>query len=128
MASSTTGRTSSDLLNMSTMSTCSGTSDTLGYVFLPRTSVVVGFTGMTLYPFSIRYWGTKLAGFPSVFDIPTTAIFFNSRILCISDGECESVFIAIFDYLIKQLSSFNVNVHHRFILINAAIRCDIHLQ
>jgi hypothetical protein len=48
--------------------------------------------------------------------------------LCISDGECESVFIAIFDYLIKQLSSFNVNVIIAIILINAAIRCDICLQ
>jgi hypothetical protein len=63
-----------------------------------------------------------------VFDIPTTAIFFNSRILRISDGECESVFIAIFDYLIKQLSSFNVNVNIAIIPINAAIRCDIRLQ
>ena len=54
-----------------------------------------------LYPCCIRYFGTKLAGFPAVFDIPTTAIFFNSRILRISIDECESVFIS-YDYLITQ--------------------------
>src|SRR5919109_2905417 len=77
IASPTTGGTSSDLLNTSTTSTCSGISETLAYDFLPSTSFVVGFTGITLYPFSIRYFGTKLAGFPSVFDIPTTATFFS---------------------------------------------------
>src|SRR5215207_9103471 len=64
MASSTTIGTSSDLLNTSTISTCSGTSEILAYDFLPRTFDVVGFTGIILYPFSIRYFGTKLAGFP----------------------------------------------------------------
>src|ERR687890_2875549 len=95
-ASSTIIGTSSDLLNTSTISTCSGTSEILAYDFLPTTSDVVGFTGIILYPFSIRYFGTKLAGFPSVFDIPTTAIFLNSRILRISDAECESVFMNIY--------------------------------
>ena len=60
MASSM-GGTSSDLQNILTMSTCSGTSDTLEYDFLPRTSVAVGFTGMTLYPFSIRYFWYKVS-------------------------------------------------------------------
>src|ERR671923_2068052 len=95
IASPTTGGTSSDLLNTSTTSTCSGISETLAYDFLPSTSFVVGFTGITLYPFSIRYFGTKLAGFPSVLDIPTTATFFSLSISCISDGECESVLIII---------------------------------
>src|SRR5918996_5961654 len=103
MASSTIIGTSSDLLNTSTISTCSGTSEILAYDFLPRTSDVVGFTGITLYPFSIRYFGTKLAGFPLVFDIPTTATFFIVNISRISDGECESVLIiTIITY--KQLS------------------------
>ena len=50
---------------------------------------------MTLYPFSIRYLSTKLAGFPSVFDIPTTATFFILNTSRISDGEYESVFMII---------------------------------
>src|ERR671922_1907085 len=110
IASSTTGGTSSDLLNTSTTSTCSAISEILAYDFLPSTSFVVGFTGITLYPFSIRYFGTKLAGFPSVFDIPITATFFILNISRISDGECESVLIIVLIMTSKQLSPFNVSV------------------
>jgi hypothetical protein len=59
IASITTTGTSSDFLKTSTTSISSGISAMDEYDFLPSTSVMVGFTGITLYPCSIRYLGTK---------------------------------------------------------------------
>jgi hypothetical protein len=46
--SSITAGISSDFLNTSTISILSEISAILGYAFFPRTSVMVGFTGITL--------------------------------------------------------------------------------
>src|SRR5688500_1792673 len=89
IASITTTGTSSDLLKTSTTSTSSGISDMDGYDFLPSTSVMVGFTGITLYPRSIRYLGTSEQAFLHFLTFLLLQYFLSHRFFSIQNQNVD---------------------------------------